>query len=84
MATKQAYVQVKGLKKHYGDGDARLMVLDGIDTSINRGEICVMLGPSGSGKSTLHITSQSERTTYSSVMRFIALFTLFSASSLVV
>lgn len=52
MATKQAYVQVSGLKKHYGDGDARLTVLDGIDASINRGEICVMLGPSGSGKST--------------------------------
>lgn len=52
MATKRAYVQVNGLKKHYGDGDARLTVLDGIDTSINRGEICVMLGPSGSGKST--------------------------------
>lgn len=52
MSTKQAYVQVNGLKKHYGDGDARLTVLDGIDTSINRGEICVMLGPSGSGKST--------------------------------
>lgn len=52
MATQKAYVQVKDLKKHYGDGDARLTVLDGIDTSINRGEICVMLGPSGSGKST--------------------------------
>lgn len=45
MATREAYVQVKDLKKHYGDGDARLTVLDGIDTSINRGEICVMLGP---------------------------------------
>ena len=53
MATQEAYVQVKDLKKHYGDGDARLTVLDGIDTSINRGEICVMLGPSGSGKSTM-------------------------------
>ena len=53
MATQKAYVQVKDLKKHYGDGDARLTVLDGIDTSINRGEICVMLGPSGSGKSTM-------------------------------
>ena len=52
MATQEAYVQVKDLKKHYGDGDARLTVLDGINTSINRGEICVMLGPSGSGKST--------------------------------
>ena len=48
MATQRAYVQVKDLKKHYGDGDARLTVLDGINTSINRGEICVMLGPSGS------------------------------------
>ena len=45
MATQEAYVQVKDLKKHYGDGDARLTVLDGIDASINRGEICVMLGP---------------------------------------
>ena len=53
MATREAYVQVKDLKKHYGDGDARLTVLDGIDASINRGEICVMLGPSGSGKSTM-------------------------------
>lgn len=50
MATQEAYVQVKDLKKHYGDGDARLTVLDGIDASINRGEICVMLGPSGSGQ----------------------------------
>lgn len=33
MATREAYVQVKDLKKHYGDGDARLTVLDGIDTS---------------------------------------------------
>ena len=30
MATQEAYVQVKDLKKHYGDGDARLTVLDGI------------------------------------------------------
>ena len=27
MATQKAYVQVKDLKKHYGDGDARLTVL---------------------------------------------------------
>lgn len=27
-------------------------MLDGITTTVNRGEICVMLGPSGSGKST--------------------------------
>lgn len=51
MAT-EAYVEVKGLCKHYGEGEARLQVLDSIDTTVYRGEICVMLGPSGSGKST--------------------------------
>ena len=46
------YLVVDGLKKHYGDGEARVQVLDGITTTVNRGEVCVMLGPSGSGKST--------------------------------
>ncbi len=46
------YLVVEGLAKHYGDGDARVEVLGGITTTINKGEICVMLGPSGSGKST--------------------------------
>ena len=43
---------VDGLMKHYGDGEARVQVLDGITTEVMRGEVCVMLGPSGSGKST--------------------------------
>lgn len=46
------YLVVNGLKKHYGDGEARVQVLDGITATINKGEFCVMLGPSGSGKST--------------------------------
>ena len=46
------YLVVRGLAKHYGDGEARVQVLDNITTTINRGEICVILGPSGSGKST--------------------------------
>mgnify|MGYP000830875111 FL=1 len=46
------YLVVDGLKKHYGDGEARVQVLDGITCTVNRGEVCVMLGPSGSGKST--------------------------------
>ena len=46
------YLVVDDLKKHYGDGEARVQVLDGITTTVNRGEVCVMLGPSGSGKST--------------------------------
>ena len=44
-------IQVKGLKKHYNNG--AIKALDGIDVSINRGEVVVIIGPSGSGKSTL-------------------------------
>ena len=38
------YLVVDGLMKHYGSGEARIQVLDGITTTIDRGEICVMLG----------------------------------------
>ena len=46
------YLVVNDLKKHYGAGEARIQVLSSITTTVNRGEVCVMLGPSGSGKST--------------------------------
>lgn len=52
MKSSTPYLVVNDLKKHYGDGEARIQVLDGITTAVNRGEVCVMLGPSGSGKST--------------------------------
>ena len=52
MKGNSPYLVVNGLMKHYGNGEARVQVLDGITTTINKGEICVMLGPSGSGKST--------------------------------
>lgn len=46
------FLQVEGLCKHYGEGEARITVLNGVTTTLMRGEICVLLGPSGSGKST--------------------------------
>lgn len=46
------FLRIANLRKHYGEGDAKVEVLRGITTSLNRGEICVLLGPSGSGKST--------------------------------
>ncbi len=46
-------MEIHNLKKSYGDGESRTEVLRGIDFSVAKGEICVLLGPSGSGKSTL-------------------------------
>lgn len=48
-----SFVEIKGIKKHFGQGDSLVNVLNGVDISIEKGEICVLLGPSGSGKSTL-------------------------------
>lgn len=42
-------IRIENLKKSFGD----LNVLNGIDLSITKGEVVVLLGPSGCGKSTL-------------------------------
>lgn len=47
------FLEISGIKKHFGEGESRVEVLRGIDAEIEKGELCVLLGPSGSGKSTL-------------------------------
>lgn len=47
------YLQVKDLKKSYGEGASCIQVLKGVDTGVGQGEMCVIQGTSGSGKSTL-------------------------------
>lgn len=47
------FLQLKGIRKSYGEKDYKVEVLKGIDLQISKGEFAVMLGPSGSGKSTL-------------------------------
>ena len=46
-------LEIKNLKKSFGTQANWTEVLKGIDFSVEKGEICVLLGPSGSGKSTL-------------------------------
>ena len=46
------FLDIQGLTKSYGSGEARTEVLRGITTSMRQGEVCVLFGPSGSGKST--------------------------------
>lgn len=49
----QNFLQISGLKKSFGSGENRTEVLRGLDFTVTKREICVLLGPSGSGKSTL-------------------------------
>jgi putative ABC transport system ATP-binding protein len=48
-----AAVRCTGIRKHFGEGDARVEVLRGVDYSARRGELSFLVGPSGCGKTTL-------------------------------
>jgi putative ABC transport system ATP-binding protein len=45
-------IQLAGITKTYGHGQAAFQALRGVDLSIRQGEFVAIMGPSGSGKST--------------------------------
>lgn len=47
------YIKFENVKKSYGNGNAQINALDGVDFEINKGEFCILLGSSGAGKTTL-------------------------------
>lgn len=52
-AAQNIAVRCKALVKHYGEGDASVMALRGVDLEVHRGELLMLTGPSGCGKTTL-------------------------------
>lgn len=52
-ASNTPIIQLRGLKKSFGFGDAEIYALNGIDLNVKRGEFIAIMGPSGCGKTTL-------------------------------
>lgn len=48
-----SFVEFKNVKKIYGSGDVEVRAADGLNLTMEEGEIVVVVGPSGSGKTTL-------------------------------
>jgi len=49
----KSLIHLKNIKKHFGEGDARVDALKDINLEISSGQVVGLLGPSGSGKTTL-------------------------------
>ena len=50
---KTPAIAVRGVTKVFGEGDAAVRALGGVDLDVARGEVVLLMGPSGSGKTTL-------------------------------
>jgi putative ABC transport system ATP-binding protein len=52
-SSRRPLIELAGVSKHYGEGEARVDALRGVDLTVHKGEVVALLGPSGSGKTTL-------------------------------
>lgn len=50
---KNPILEIKDVTKIYGEGENKVVAVDSVSLSLNRGEVLLIMGPSGSGKTTL-------------------------------
>jgi putative ABC transport system ATP-binding protein len=53
MSGRDKLVEISGISKHFGEGEARVDALREVGLTVAAGEVVALLGPSGSGKTTL-------------------------------
>jgi putative ABC transport system ATP-binding protein len=53
LASAKAMVECRGVTKQFGDGEAAVMALRGIDLDVYAGQMTLLVGESGCGKTTL-------------------------------
>jgi len=62
MMAQPLVLQLQAVERRYDEGERKLVILDGADFSLARGEMVALVAPSGAGKSTLlHTAGLLER-----------------------
>ncbi|WP_158707751.1 ATP-binding cassette domain-containing protein, partial [Janibacter massiliensis] len=51
--TPSQALEVRSVRKTYGEGEAQVVAVDGVSLTVGAGEFVALMGASGCGKSTL-------------------------------